>query len=258
MNGRIQTIVPRRRVEEGGAKPGQPVVICAETLKSYFHLPLYKAADELGLCVTALKTVCRKVGIRGWPFRKLKIVENRLEASKHDQNMLMRQRQDLLRGGGSGMKCHDEEKTVQKKRSKPGTVDYAIWRMMRSKKGKERFGEDMVDGAEIWRTALMEATGGQVSSEPYLFRESCSSEILRLRNVVDVLQAEKHELMKTVAFYQVMCNGQRFGGSLLSLLCVQEILFEESQRSRMLEETVAELRKATGEASSLLQSSPLF
>ena len=40
-------------------------------LQSKFHLPISKAAKELGMGVTVLKKYCRKFHIHRWPFRKL-------------------------------------------------------------------------------------------------------------------------------------------------------------------------------------------
>jgi hypothetical protein len=51
-----------------------------ENLRPHFHLPLGQAAKKIGVCKTALKKACRKIGIVGWPFRKLRAVERRIAA----------------------------------------------------------------------------------------------------------------------------------------------------------------------------------
>jgi len=50
----------------------EPIVLDAETLKKYFHVPLNVAAQKIGVCTTALKQACRKIGIKSWPHRMLK------------------------------------------------------------------------------------------------------------------------------------------------------------------------------------------
>ena len=40
-----------------------------ELISTYFHLPLTDAAKKLGVCCTALKKICRNLGISRWPFR---------------------------------------------------------------------------------------------------------------------------------------------------------------------------------------------
>ncbi len=54
------------------------VEFCPEMLKQHFTVPLSEAARRLGICVTAIKKVCRKMGIQKWPFQKLKPIEKRI------------------------------------------------------------------------------------------------------------------------------------------------------------------------------------
>ena len=46
-------------------------VITLSLLRSKYHLPISRAAKELGMGVTVMKKYCRKFGINRWPFRKL-------------------------------------------------------------------------------------------------------------------------------------------------------------------------------------------
>jgi len=55
------------------------VVLTRELIESYFSMPLSAASKDLGLCATAIKKVCRKMGIAKWPFR------DRLLAQKHEE-----------------------------------------------------------------------------------------------------------------------------------------------------------------------------
>ncbi|KAJ1475405.1 RWP-RK domain-containing protein [Baffinella frigidus] len=47
----------------------ETLLLDLQSISPLFHLPLGQAAEKLGLCRTALKNVCRKCGIRRWPFR---------------------------------------------------------------------------------------------------------------------------------------------------------------------------------------------
>jgi hypothetical protein len=66
-------IFPRRK---GGQSRNHtesaPVIITAELLQSYYNMPLVRAAKKLGICTTALKKVCRKLGIHKWPYKEMK------------------------------------------------------------------------------------------------------------------------------------------------------------------------------------------
>ncbi|CAI7877256.1 unnamed protein product [Closterium sp. NIES-54] len=42
-----------------------------EDVSPFFHLPIEEAARELGVCSSALKRRCRRLGIKRWPFRKV-------------------------------------------------------------------------------------------------------------------------------------------------------------------------------------------
>ena len=66
-------IFPRRK---GGQSKkcaeSAPVIITAELLQTCFDMPLVRAAKKLGICATALKKVCRKLGIHKWPYKEMK------------------------------------------------------------------------------------------------------------------------------------------------------------------------------------------
>ena len=63
------TISPRPKVS--CSQPlGQDVRVDFETLQRLFHLRQDKVAEQLGICLTSLKSACRKLGIRRWPYIK--------------------------------------------------------------------------------------------------------------------------------------------------------------------------------------------
>jgi hypothetical protein len=63
------TIYPRSARSGGCDGPKSPVRITRDILTENFNMPLHAAADHMGICITALKKVCRKFGIQKWPYR---------------------------------------------------------------------------------------------------------------------------------------------------------------------------------------------
>jgi predicted DNA-binding transcriptional regulator AlpA len=69
--GAIIRLFPRRKGQYGGgmAQRGRaPIVLDLATLERKFSFPQQDAANELGISLTSLKQVCRKVGISRWPY----------------------------------------------------------------------------------------------------------------------------------------------------------------------------------------------
>lgn len=65
-------VFPRRKLAAVGGSSHQnhgPVLVSREALEELFELPLRTAAGKLGICITAIKRVCRKFGIEKWPYR---------------------------------------------------------------------------------------------------------------------------------------------------------------------------------------------
>jgi len=65
-------IFPRRKGGKSKQYAESAVIITAESLQPCFGMPLVHAAKKLGICATALKKVCRKLGIHKWPYKELK------------------------------------------------------------------------------------------------------------------------------------------------------------------------------------------
>jgi hypothetical protein len=57
-------VFPRRRKGKG------PVSLTLEILKCFAGIPLYEAASRMGICETALKSACRKLGVKKWVSMK--------------------------------------------------------------------------------------------------------------------------------------------------------------------------------------------
>jgi hypothetical protein len=47
-----------------------------EMLKQVGHLPQQQAADQLNVGNTRFKTATRQLGMRAWPYRKIKSIRN--------------------------------------------------------------------------------------------------------------------------------------------------------------------------------------
>ena len=71
--GSVNTIFPRRKQGQHTRTNSQPVVLNEATLSQLFTLPLHKAAMNLGISATAMKSACRKLGIKKWPYRSLNV-----------------------------------------------------------------------------------------------------------------------------------------------------------------------------------------
>ena len=41
------------------------------TLEAHFHLPMQEVAKKFGVCMTFFKKMCRQLGIKRWPYRKV-------------------------------------------------------------------------------------------------------------------------------------------------------------------------------------------
>ena len=57
------------RVEAVGGRRLAPVT--GQTLRDHFHLPLHTVAQRFGMCTTAFKKMCRRLGIAKWPHRQV-------------------------------------------------------------------------------------------------------------------------------------------------------------------------------------------
>lgn len=45
--------------------------VTGQTLRAHFHLPLHTVAQKFGMCTTAFKKMCRRLGIAKWPHRQV-------------------------------------------------------------------------------------------------------------------------------------------------------------------------------------------
>lgn len=62
-------VFPRRKAGQAIRPNAEPVVLSEEVLTSLFDFPLQEACNKLGICATALKKACRRLGIKKWPYK---------------------------------------------------------------------------------------------------------------------------------------------------------------------------------------------
>eukprot|EP00960_Hanusia_phi_P053469 762091-Hanusia_phi.AAC.3 len=75
-------LFPRRKLGQKVIphKGRRPMAIDLAVLQKFFHLPQSKACIALGISLTALKQLCRKLGVTRWPYERKK--KNRRSCSK--------------------------------------------------------------------------------------------------------------------------------------------------------------------------------
>ncbi|EKX53784.1 hypothetical protein GUITHDRAFT_150294 [Guillardia theta CCMP2712] len=62
---RVAMVCPRKQTSEND----EPVMLTRELLQSYFDRSLSQVSAEIGICPTAIKRACRKLGIAKWPYK---------------------------------------------------------------------------------------------------------------------------------------------------------------------------------------------
>ena len=67
-------VLPRRKSGAHGAPASaEPVILTREFVARLSDLPLLEAAAAAGICPTAFKKACRKIGIRRWTYRRSRL-----------------------------------------------------------------------------------------------------------------------------------------------------------------------------------------
>eukprot|EP00287_Rhodomonas_sp_CCMP768_P001107 CAMPEP_0196749166 /NCGR_PEP_ID=MMETSP1091-20130531/75886_1 /TAXON_ID=302021 /ORGANISM="Rhodomonas sp., Strain CCMP768" /LENGTH=245 /DNA_ID=CAMNT_0042096597 /DNA_START=13 /DNA_END=750 /DNA_ORIENTATION=+ len=68
-SGPVKRVFPRRKAGQSARPNNEPVVLNEEVLSPLFDYPLQEACNRLGICATALKKACRRIGIKKWPYK---------------------------------------------------------------------------------------------------------------------------------------------------------------------------------------------
>lgn len=58
----------------------RPTTITLTDLQDVYHLPISNAAKKFDIGLTLLKKRCRELGLRRWPYRKLKSMDKLLQS----------------------------------------------------------------------------------------------------------------------------------------------------------------------------------
>eukprot|EP00960_Hanusia_phi_P050572 760297-Hanusia_phi.AAC.1 len=105
-----QTVRLFPRKKKGSASSNaRELVVDKDTIKLYVHLPQADAAHKLGISLSALKSVCRRIGLARWPYKRqytimapssdTEVMDFSLfeEALKHVEGQLSRQKGKVSR-----------------------------------------------------------------------------------------------------------------------------------------------------------------
>jgi len=75
------------KLQETLDMPGRRLhAITEQNLREHFHLPLHTVAQKFGMCTTAFKKMCRRLGIAKWPHRQLRGIDKKIAALKAELN----------------------------------------------------------------------------------------------------------------------------------------------------------------------------
>ena len=66
----VARVFMRKKSGEKQRHSDEPMIFTIDLLRPLFHLPIKTAALQVNLCPTALKSVCRKLGMLRWPFKQ--------------------------------------------------------------------------------------------------------------------------------------------------------------------------------------------
>ena len=82
-------LFPRRKLGQKVTphKGRRPMAIDLAVLEKYFHLPQNKASIALGISLTALKQLCRKLGVTRWPYQRKKKDRRCSRKKKTEKNL---------------------------------------------------------------------------------------------------------------------------------------------------------------------------
>eukprot|EP00960_Hanusia_phi_P031947 749579-Hanusia_phi.AAC.3 len=90
-------LLPRRKRKSSVEGPKE-LVLGMDQISLFFHLPQCEAATQMGISLSALKTVCRKVGLEKWPYKRKYFSAKGLETSCHNDLSLFEEALEHVQG----------------------------------------------------------------------------------------------------------------------------------------------------------------
>mmetsp|Transcript_22224 Transcript_22224/g.45353 ORF Transcript_22224/g.45353 Transcript_22224/m.45353 type:complete len:330 (+) Transcript_22224:80-1069(+) len=132
-------------------------------LSEYFHLPEKQVAEQMGMCLTSLKKVCRAHGITRWPFRKLKSLERTMKKTKENpaQSHKPHAQNKRVQSSSAVMKCPQPQVKIETDAAEQtdaeisphppaGPLDQVHWRLVEDSSCAGSHKSETSGGDETW------------------------------------------------------------------------------------------------------------
>lgn len=100
-----------------------------EAISKHFSLPLSDAANNLGVCVSVLKKICRENGLDRWPYRKYLAGKSIEDIRRYAAREKLKALSDLAKAANkSGIQQQNNENSKPHKLQQQGTKDVPVGR----------------------------------------------------------------------------------------------------------------------------------
>ncbi|KAH7624531.1 putative Protein RKD1 [Nannochloris sp. 'desiccata'] len=116
-------------------------VITLEHLKQVGHLPQQQAADHLNVGNTRFKMATRQLGMKAWPYRKIKSIRNLITVVEQNMEYFPGEAENLL------LQLHQLEEMIFKNPTMPLNEDF---RKFRQAAYKLTHKSKRTDSAPVW------------------------------------------------------------------------------------------------------------
>lgn len=110
-------------------QPNQSKPPSWEAISKHFSLPLSDAANNLGVCVSVLKKICRENGLDRWPYRKYLAGKSIEDIRRYAAREKIKAIADLAKAANkSGIQQQNNENSKPHKLQQQGTKDVLVGR----------------------------------------------------------------------------------------------------------------------------------